>query len=73
MALRLACREGQCACCIFMRRLCLCLTLGMCLLLLQTQELADSQFDQMEIGGIPGMGRGKGMQASKGQAQKGRR
>ena len=46
---------------------------GWCLLLLQTQELADSQFDQLEIGGIPGIGRGKGVQASKGQAQKGRR
>ena len=39
----------------------------------QTAELAESQFDMMEIGGAPGNGRGKVLQASKGQAQKGRR
>lgn len=39
----------------------------------QTAELAESQFDMMEIGGVPGTGRGKVLQASKGQAQKGRR
>lgn len=49
-------------------------TLMLCLgCMAQTAELAESQFDMMEIGGAPGNGRGKVLQASKGQAQKGRR
>lgn len=40
---------------------------------MQTQELAEFALDQLEAMGVPGLGKGKVMQASKGMAQKGRR
>lgn len=43
------------------------------MLLMQTQELAEYALDALEAVGVPGLGKGKSIQASKGLAQKGRR